>query len=41
MAREAFGDGVVDYYLNRARPEQRLLDEVVTRYDRERMFERG
>jgi glutamine synthetase len=41
MAREAFGDEVVDHYLNYARTEQRLFDEVVTCYERERMFERG
>jgi glutamine synthetase len=41
MAREAFGDDVIDHYLNYARTEQRLFDEVVTCYERERMFERG
>jgi glutamine synthetase len=41
MARNAFGDEVVDHYLNYARTEQRLFDEVVTCYERERMFERG
>jgi glutamine synthetase len=41
MAREAFGDQVVDHYLNYARTEQRLFDEVVTCYERERLFERG
>jgi glutamine synthetase len=41
MARSAFGDEVVDHYLNYARTEQRLFDEVVTCYERERMFERG
>jgi glutamine synthetase len=41
MAREAFGDEVVDHYLNYARTEQRLFDEVVTCYERERLFERG
>ena len=41
MARAAFGDDVVDHYLNYARTEQRLFDEVVTSYERERMFERG
>jgi glutamine synthetase len=40
-ARAAFGDDVVDHYLNYARTEQRLFDEVVTCYERERMFERG
>ena len=41
MAREAFGDQVVDHYLNYARTEQRLFDQVVTGYERTRMFERG
>jgi glutamine synthetase len=41
MARAAFGDGVVDHYLNYARTEQRLFDQVVTGYERERLFERG
>jgi glutamine synthetase len=41
VARTAFGDEVVDHYLNYARTEQRLFDEVVTCYERERMFERG
>jgi glutamine synthetase len=41
VARRLFGDEVVDHYLNYARTEQRLFDEVVTCYERERMFERG
>ena len=41
MAREAFGDDVVDHYLNFARTEQAQFDKVVTGYERERMFERG
>ena len=41
MARQAFGDDVIDHYLNYARTEQRLFDQVVTCYERERMFERG
>jgi glutamine synthetase len=41
VAREAFGNEVVDHYLNHARNEQRLFDSVVTSYERERMFERG
>ena len=41
MARATFGEDVVDHYLNYARTEQRLFDEVVTCYERERMFERG
>jgi len=41
FAREAFGDDVVDHYLTYARTEQRLFDQVVTGYERARMFERG
>ena len=41
VARALLGDEVVDHYLNYARTEQRLFDEVVTTYERERMFERG
>jgi glutamine synthetase len=41
IARAAFGDEVVDHYLNYARTEQRLFDQVVTCYERERLFERG
>jgi glutamine synthetase len=41
MARAAFGDDVVDHYLNYARTEQELFDRVVTCYERERFFERG
>jgi glutamine synthetase len=41
MARGALGDAVVDHYLNYARTEQQLFDQVVTCYERERMFERG
>jgi glutamine synthetase len=41
VARAAFGDDVVDHYLNYARTEQRLFDQVVTGYERERLFERG
>jgi glutamine synthetase len=41
MARQAFGDEVVDHYLTYAGTEQRLFDEAVTCYERERMFERG
>ncbi len=40
-ARRTLGDEVVDHYLNYARTEQRLFDEAVTGYERERMFERG
>ena len=41
VARSAFGDEVVDHYLNYARTEQELFDRVVTCYERERFFERG
>jgi glutamine synthetase len=41
IARAAMGDEVVDHYLNYARTEQRLFDQVVTCYERERLFERG
>ena len=41
LAREAFGDAVVDHYLNYARTEQRLFDQTVTCYERERLFERA
>ena len=41
VARSALGDEVVDHYLNYARTEQRLFDEVVTGYERQRFFERG
>ena len=41
IARAAFGDEVVDHYLNYARTEQRLFDQTVTCYERQRLFERG
>lgn len=41
MARETLGDDVVEHYLHYGRTEQRLFDEIVTCYERERMFERG
>jgi glutamine synthetase len=41
MARAAFGDQVVEHYLNYARTEQGLFDQAVTCYERERFFERG
>jgi glutamine synthetase len=40
-ARAAFGDQVVDHYLNYARTEQALFDKVVTDWERVRYFERG
>ena len=41
MARAAFGDQVVDHYLNYARTEQGLYDRFVTDWERARYFERG
>jgi glutamine synthetase len=41
VARAALGDEVVDHYLNYGRTEQRLFDEAVTCWERERLFERG
>ena len=41
VARAAFGDEVVDHYLNYGRVEQRLFDSVVTGWERERLYERG
>jgi glutamine synthetase len=40
MARAAFGDQVVDHYLNYARTEQALFDRFVTDWERKRYFER-
>jgi len=41
LARQAFGDDVVEHYLHFARTEQRKFDQVVTCWERERFFERG
>jgi glutamine synthetase len=41
FARSAFGEEVWRHYLNYGRTEQRLFDQVVTGYERRRMFERG
>jgi len=41
MVRKAFGDDVVDHYLNYARTEQEQFDKIVTGYERERLYERG
>jgi glutamine synthetase len=41
VARAAFGDQVVDHYLNYAHTEQGLFDKVVTDWERVRYFERG
>jgi glutamine synthetase len=41
FARRTFGEAAWKHYLNYGRTEQRLFDEVVTDYERRRMFERG
>jgi glutamine synthetase len=41
VARAAFGDQVVDHYLNYARTEQGLFDRFVTDWERRRYYERG
>ena len=41
FAKQAFGDAVHAHYLNYGRLEQKLFDQVVTDYERRRMFERG
>jgi glutamine synthetase len=41
FAKETFGEEVWAHYLNYGRTEQRLFDQVVTDYERARMFERG
>ena len=41
IARAAFGDDVVDHYLNYARTEQAQFDQAVTDWERARLFERG
>jgi glutamine synthetase len=41
VAREIFGDEVVDHYANAARVEQETYDAVVTCWERERYLERG
>jgi glutamine synthetase len=41
LARAAFGDDVVDHYLNYARSEQAAFDLAVTDWERRRYFERG
>jgi glutamine synthetase len=40
VAREAFGEEVVDHYLNRARIELSAAEAAVTDFDRYRGFER-
>jgi glutamine synthetase len=41
LAREVFGEEVVEHYLNTARVEQETYDAVVTSWERERYLERG
>src|SRR5918994_97659 len=41
LARRVFGEAVHKHYLNYGQTEQRLFDQVVTDYERARMFERG
>ncbi len=41
FARRAFGEAVHAHYLNYGRYEQKEFDQVVTDYERRRMFERG
>ena len=41
FARATFGEAVWSHYLHYGRTEQRLFDQVVTDYERHRMFERG
>jgi glutamine synthetase len=41
FAKAAFGEPAWRHYLNYGRTEQRLFDQVVTDYERRRMFERG
>ena len=40
IAREAFGDNVVEHYLNNARVEQAAFDAAITDWERVRGFER-
>jgi glutamine synthetase len=41
VAREAFGEPVVEHYVNLARVEQSAFDAAVTTWERERYLERG
>jgi glutamine synthetase len=41
FVKRAFGEDVWRHYLNYGQTEQRLFDQVVTDYERTRMFERG
>jgi len=40
VARQAFGDDVVEHYLHSARLEQKAFDGVVTDWELRRNFER-
>lgn len=40
LARAAFGDGVVDFYVRHARLEQQAFDDAVTDWEKHRYFER-
>ncbi|NBX23860.1 MAG: glutamine synthetase, catalytic domain protein, partial [Microbacteriaceae bacterium] len=40
LARSAFGDDVVDHYLNNARVELAAFDSAITDWERFRGFER-
>ena len=41
LAREIFGEEVVEHYVNTARVEQEAYDSVVTCWERQRYLERG
>jgi glutamine synthetase len=41
FAKRAFGESVHKHYLNYGRYEQKEFDQIVTDYERRRMFERG
>src|SRR5262249_608030 len=41
FVKQAFGEAVQKHYSNYARYEQQEFDQVVTDYERRRMFERG
>ncbi|MGH3042608.1 MAG: hypothetical protein ACRDNG_12885 [Gaiellaceae bacterium] len=41
FAKQAFGEAVHKHYLNYGRYEQNEFNQVVTDYERRRMFERG
>jgi glutamine synthetase len=41
FAKQAFGEAVHKHYLNYGRYEQNEYNQVVTDYERRRMFERG